>query len=114
MFDDFAKGMWTAVDFTIEQGEGKMLFCGPDSQAPPLRLNPRKSGWHHIFVATYRPSLDPAMRLGSFVTMGRSHGAPRLRSMWTSIGGGNPLIPCGHVPRPATRPGPTGCVSGTR
>ena len=57
--DDFEKGKWTAVDFSVEQGEGKMLFCGPDTQAPPLSLNPGVKGWYHIFVGTYRPQLDP-------------------------------------------------------
>ena len=57
--EDFEKGKWTAVDFSIGQGEGKMLFCGPDTQAPPLRLNPEVRGWHHIFVGTFRPRRHP-------------------------------------------------------
>ncbi|MSS73935.1 MAG: hypothetical protein EXS64_20990 [Candidatus Latescibacteria bacterium] len=56
---DLEKGKWTAVDYTIGQGEGKMLFCGPDTQAPPLRMSPGVKGWHHIFVGTYRPQVPP-------------------------------------------------------
>ena len=51
---DFAKGRWTAVDFSIAAGAGKMLFCGPDTEAPPVRLDPGVSGWHHIFVGTHQ------------------------------------------------------------
>ena len=58
--EDFEKGKWTAVDFSIEQGEGKMLFCGPDTAAPPLRLSPGVTGWHHIFVGTFLPPLNPS------------------------------------------------------
>ena len=58
--EDFEKGKWTAVDFSIEQGEGKMLFCGPDTVAPPIRLSPGVTGWYHIFVGTFLPPLDPS------------------------------------------------------
>ncbi len=53
------KGQWTAVDFSIAQGPGKMLFCGLDSDVPPIRLRPGVKGWYHIFVATYRPAGNP-------------------------------------------------------
>ena len=52
--DDFEKGKWTAVDYTIEQGPGSMLFCGPDTDAPPLTLELGVEGWFHVFVGTYR------------------------------------------------------------
>ena len=52
--EEFEKGKWTSCIYRTEQGEGKMLFCGPDTQAPPLRLRLGVKGWYHIFVGTYR------------------------------------------------------------
>jgi uncharacterized lipoprotein YddW (UPF0748 family) len=56
---DFVRGRWTAVDFSIAAGAGKMLFSGPDTQAPPVQLDPEVSGWYHIFVGTYRYFMQP-------------------------------------------------------
>ena len=58
--DAFEQGKWTAVPYSIGQGEGCMLFSGPDTHAPPVRLKLGMSGWHHIFVGTYtRTTADP-------------------------------------------------------
>lgn len=51
---EFERGKWTMVPYSMDAGAGTMLFCGPDTQAPPLRLRPGVEGWHHIFVGTYR------------------------------------------------------------
>ena len=56
---NFALGKWTAVDYSIAAGTGRMIFSGPDTDAPPLRLNPGVLGWHHIFVGTYRHHIFP-------------------------------------------------------
>ncbi|MDA0336378.1 MAG: hypothetical protein O2782_14530 [bacterium] len=50
----FESGCWTAVDYSIAAGPGKMIFSGPDSAAPPLRLDPGVRGWYQVFVGTYR------------------------------------------------------------
>ncbi|MBT4098887.1 MAG: hypothetical protein HOE86_14640, partial [Gemmatimonadetes bacterium] len=55
----FSEGQWTSVAYAIAAGEGKMLFSGPDTQAPPVQLNPQVSGWYHIFVGTYRFHVFP-------------------------------------------------------
>ena len=55
----FESGCWTAVDYSIAAGPGKMLFSGPDSAAPPLRLDPGVRGWYHVFVGTYRHHVFP-------------------------------------------------------
>ena len=49
----FEKGKWTAVDYEIEAGSGRMLFCGPDTDAPPIVLKLSTEGWHAIYVGTY-------------------------------------------------------------
>ena len=49
----FESGKWTAVDYEIEAGQGKMLFCGSDTDAPPIVLKPNAKGWHAIYVGTY-------------------------------------------------------------
>ncbi|OGG46204.1 MAG: hypothetical protein A3F84_15105 [Candidatus Handelsmanbacteria bacterium RIFCSPLOWO2_12_FULL_64_10] len=51
---EFEKGKWTAVEYAMAQGPGKMVFCGPDTQASPIRLKLGVKGWHHVFVGTYR------------------------------------------------------------
>jgi hypothetical protein len=50
---------WTAVDYTVAMGEGVMLFCPPGSEAPPIKLSLDVSGWHHMFVATYKNPMWP-------------------------------------------------------
>ena len=54
----FESGMWTAVDYATERGKGRMLFCGPDTRAPALRLKLDANGWYHIFVATDAQNFD--------------------------------------------------------
>ena len=49
----FEKGKWTAVDYEIEAGSGRMLFCGPDTDALPIVLKLSTEGWHAIYVGTY-------------------------------------------------------------
>lgn len=56
---EFTKGKWTLADYSIAAGAGRMLFCGPDTQAPPLCLKVGVEGWYHIFVGTYRHSTYP-------------------------------------------------------
>ncbi|MBT4502015.1 MAG: hypothetical protein HOC74_30060 [Gemmatimonadetes bacterium] len=57
--EEFARGKWATVEYSIEQGRGRMLFSGPDSQAPPICLKLPVSGWYHIFIGTYRHPLFP-------------------------------------------------------
>lgn len=52
--DTFEAGKWTSVNYSIAAGEGRMLFSGPDTDAPPIHLDPGVRGWHHVFVGTYR------------------------------------------------------------
>ena len=52
--EEFERSKWTCCSYRIDQGEGKMLFCGPDTKAPPLRLTLGVQGWYHILVGTYR------------------------------------------------------------
>lgn len=54
---EFGRGKWTSVEYSITAGKGQMLFCGPDSQAPPVRLGLPVAGWHHLFIGTYRHPL---------------------------------------------------------
>ena len=56
---DFCKGQWTSVQYSIAAGTGTMLFSGPDTQAPPIALDPEVTGWHHIYVGTYRFHVFP-------------------------------------------------------
>ena len=49
----FERSKWTAVDYEIEAGTGRMLFCGRDIKAPPVRLKLGATGRHRIFVGTY-------------------------------------------------------------
>jgi hypothetical protein len=56
---EFKSGCWTAVDYSIAAGAGRMIFSGPDIKAPPLRLDPGVRGWYHIFVGTYRHHIFP-------------------------------------------------------
>ncbi|MBT5873529.1 MAG: hypothetical protein HOH43_08935 [Candidatus Latescibacteria bacterium] len=55
----FGLGKWTAVAYSISAGAGRMLFSGPDTQAPPIRLDLGVRGWYHIFIATYRHHVFP-------------------------------------------------------
>ncbi|MBI2952278.1 hypothetical protein HYY27_09290, partial [bacterium] len=50
----FERGKWTSVDYEIDAGSGKMLFCGPDTSVPPLTLRLHARGWHAIYVGTFR------------------------------------------------------------
>jgi hypothetical protein len=36
-----------------------MIFSGPDTEAPPIRLDPGVRGWYHVFVGTYRHHVSP-------------------------------------------------------
>ena len=56
---EFARGKWTSVAYSIEAGSGAMIFSGPDSEAPPLALDPAVRGWYHIYVGTYRHHVFP-------------------------------------------------------
>lgn len=47
------------MEYSIAAGCGKMLFSGPDTEAPAVRLDPEVSGWYHIFVGTYRHHIFP-------------------------------------------------------
>ncbi|NKB69070.1 MAG: hypothetical protein GKR89_18535 [Candidatus Latescibacteria bacterium] len=70
---EFASGQWTAVDYSIDAGAGKMLFSGPDTQAPPLSLDPGVEGWYHIFVGTYRHHIFPDYMLLLKLTSDRGY-----------------------------------------
>jgi uncharacterized lipoprotein YddW (UPF0748 family) len=50
----FEHGKWTAADYAIDAGPGKMLFCGPDTDAPPITLKLNAKGWHAIYVGTFQ------------------------------------------------------------
>ncbi|MEW6752236.1 MAG: hypothetical protein AB1505_14835 [Candidatus Latescibacterota bacterium] len=57
------------MEYSVAAGRGRMLFCGPGSQTPPVRLPLPVQGWHHLFVATYRSPQYPGaclrLKLGS-------------------------------------------------
>jgi hypothetical protein len=70
---EFGEGRWTAVDYSITAGAGKMLFSGPDTKAPPVCLDPGVRGWYHIYVGTYRHHLFPASMLLLKLTTDRGY-----------------------------------------
>lgn len=57
--DEPTLGRWTAVAYSTAIGCGRMLFAGPGTAAPPVRLSLPVAGWHHLFVATYRSPQQP-------------------------------------------------------
>ena len=51
--DDGRPGTWMAVDYGLEDGEGKMIFALPGADAPPLTLRLGVQGWYEIRFGVY-------------------------------------------------------------
>ena len=48
------KGKWRLVNYEARVGassmKGSMLMCGPETQAPPVSISLKATGWHAIYV----------------------------------------------------------------
>lgn len=73
----FEHGKWTSIDYEIEAGPGKMLFCGPDTDAPPIVLKLNAQGWHAIYVGTYRGAPNQSDDLVLFLKLTGDSGYTR-------------------------------------
>ncbi|MBT3343486.1 MAG: hypothetical protein HN712_28875 [Gemmatimonadetes bacterium] len=47
-------GCWLSVPYTVEAGEGQMLFATRQQAPPEIRLDLGVTGWHRIHIATFR------------------------------------------------------------
>ena len=95
--EDYAIGSWVSVDYEIDAGPGRMLFCGPDSQAPPLSLALPAQGWHHIFVATYRQPHVP----DTCLRLKLASDAAYTRAVAETVRPDKDLVSADFVPGPA-------------
>lgn len=51
---DLRAGRWMRVPYEIEAGAGQMLFATREQAPPELRIDLGVSGWHRIYLATFR------------------------------------------------------------
>ena len=95
----FEHGKWTAVDYEIDAGPGKMLFCGPDADAPPLTLKLHAKGWHAIYVGTYGGPSYQAGEMALFLKL--TGDAGYTYSTQENFRPGKDIVPPEMVPGPA-------------
>jgi hypothetical protein len=92
----FEHGKWTAVDYEIAAGPGKMLFCGPDTSVPPLTFRLHARGWHAIYVGTFRGARSQSDDLVLFLKLTGDPGY--ARSTFESFRPEKDIVPPEMVP----------------